>query len=368
MGTSARIMKLVGTFSLFGAACALSAAHDAEWLAWKHQNKVSFTQTEEISRYATFQKARHFVSLHNERAAKGQETYTVGLNKFAAMDQAEFGEKYLSHEYEYGEKSLVMEYQCPEVFASSGAATPSEISYVAGQSTDVRVTTIKDQGSCGSCWSFGAGAAIEAAVCGAGGEDCTSWQGVSTQQLVDCASYTPQTSQTNPLVIDLNPYDNHGCGGGFPFNAIRYVVLNGGIDNWVDYPYVSGTTQTEGDCAYDASSALVNPVSSCGSAASGDEAQLAEAVSQKGPHAIGIDASGLGFQLYSGGVYNSNTCSSTRLNHAVAAVGFGSQSGAEYWQVKNSWGAAWGDSGYILIARNTGNMCGVATDTCYAIA
>merc|ERR1712110_117869 len=125
MGTSARIMKLVGTFSLFGAACALSAAHDAEWLAWKHQNKVSFTQTEEISRYATFQKARHFVNLHNERAAKGQETYTVGLNKFAAMDQAEFGEKYLSHEYEYGEKSLVMESRARR--CSPRAAPPLQV-------------------------------------------------------------------------------------------------------------------------------------------------------------------------------------------------------------------------------------------------
>merc|ERR1712071_492549 len=63
------------------------------------------------------------------------------------------------------------------------------------------------------------------------------------------------------------------------------------------------------------------------------------------------------FQLYSGGVYTSNTCSSSRLNHAVTCVGYGSLSGTAYWTVKNSWGTGWGDNGYILMQRNYNNMC-----------
>merc|ERR1719219_1921509 len=114
---------------------------------------------------------------------------------------------------------------------------------------------VKDQGQCGSCWTFGTGAAIEGALCGAGAQDCNTWQGVSTQQLVDCCSYTPQTSQSNPLVNNLNPYDSHGCSGGWMSNAMRCVIMQGGIQNWADYGYTSGTTGLENDCAYDDSMA-----------------------------------------------------------------------------------------------------------------
>merc|ERR1712173_288140 len=89
---------------------------------------------------------------------------------------------------------------------------------------------------------------------------------------------------------------------------------------------------------------------------------------QVGVLTIAIDAGALGFQLYSGGVYSSTTCSSTRLNHAVTLVGYGRYlDGQNYWEVKNSWGTGWGMGGYILMARDQGNMCGVATDTQYAI-
>jgi len=93
------------------------------------------------------------------------------------------------------------------------------------------------------------------------------------------------------------------------------------------------------------------------------------ALSQVGAVGIAIDAGGVGFQLYSSGVYTSSTCSSTRLNHAVTAVGYGADAnGTPYWTVKNSWGTAWGDQGYILMRRNYNNMCGVAATPAYAIA
>merc|ERR1712117_549783 len=86
----------------------------------------------------------------------------------------------------------------------------------------------------------------------------------------------------------------------------------------------------------------------------GDENAMKQALAQKGPMSVAIDASGRAFSLYSGGVYTSDTCSSTRLNHAVTGTG--------YWEIKNSWGTGWGIEGYVLIARDAGNMCGVASE------
>jgi cathepsin L len=102
---------------------------------------------------------------------------------------------------------------------------------------------------------------------------------------------------------------------------------------------------------------------------SGNEDKLKEALATVGPVAVAIDASHESFQFYSQGVYYEPQCDSTQLDHGVLAVGYGTDdaSGQDYWLIKNSWGTVWGDQGYVKIARNRDNHCGVATQASFPL-
>merc|ERR1711998_580935 len=94
--------------------------------------------------------------------------------------------------------------------------------------------------------------------------------------------------------------------------------------------------------------------------------QMMAAVAQQ-PVSVAIEADQSGFQFYKSGVF-SGTCG-TNLDHGVLVVGYGTDSGKDYWKVKNSWGATWGQSGYILMEKtDTGaGMCGVAKQASYPV-
>ncbi|XP_049660142.1 cathepsin K isoform X3 [Accipiter gentilis] len=92
----------------------------------------------------------------------------------------------------------------------------------------------------------------------------------------------------------------------------------------------------------------------------GNEKALKRAVARIGPVSVGIDASLPSFQFYSRGVYYDESCNAENINHAVLAVGYGTQKGTKHWIIKNSWGEEWGNKGYVLLARNMNNACGIA--------
>merc|ERR1712133_182718 len=161
------------------------------------------------------------------------------------------------------------------------------------------------------------------------------------QQLIDCSTA------------------NSGCGGGLEYDGWAYVKKCGGLDTEESYPYEA----RDGRCRFD-SSRVGATCTGFKKLPEGDESALQNAVANVGPIAIGIDAES-SFQFYESGVLIARDCSTYRLNHSVLAVGYGTENGQDYWLVKNSWGKSFGESGYIKMARNHNNMCGVASDASY---
>ena len=197
---------------------------------------------------------------------------------------------------------------------------------------------VKDQGSCGSCWTFSTTGAVEAHHFLATGENVS----LAPQQLVDCAG----------------AFDNAGCNGGLPSHAFEYLHYFGGQMLEADYPY----TAKDGKCVADAAKAAAT-VSSQVNITFEDEDMLVDAVGRFGPVSVAFQVAS-DFQHYSGGVYTSTVCGSgpEDVNHAVLAVGYDhdAESGLDYWIVKNSWGTEWGvENGYFFMERGS-NMCGVA--------
>jgi cathepsin L len=144
-------------------------------------------------------------------------------------------------------------------------------------------------------------------------------------------------------------------------NAFKYVIANKGIDTEASYPY---TASGPNSCRFNPAN-VGDTISSYHDVTRGSESALQTAVTQQ-PISVAIDAGHNSFQLYKSGVYYESACSTTQLDHGVLAVGYGTAAnGDAYWVVKNSWGASWGMSGYIQMAKGRNNNCGIATSASY---
>jgi cathepsin L len=209
---------------------------------------------------------------------------------------------------------------------------------------------IVNAGSCGAGWAFAAAAATESANYLKGGRRLVP---LSEQNLIDCSSG--------------RPYGNSGCSGGSADTAFEYIINNRGVDTEASYPYQAAL----GVCRYNATNAGGSVVNYT-QISSGDDNALLQAVAAQ-PVAVGFDASDPAFRWYSGGVYGGGACSTTHLNHAMAVVGWGVEVASTYhltyWTVKNSWGAGWGERGFVRVARGSdSNTCGIATAASYPSA
>ncbi|XP_054277766.1 procathepsin L-like isoform X3 [Macrosteles quadrilineatus] len=330
-------MKLLLLFALV----ALGYSHhitfpeedEAQWELFKIEHeRVYGDEKEEYTRKEIFMNNLNFIREHNKKYERGEVTFTVGVNQFADMTNEEFRQR-------------MNGFRMPEDYQSSGAKFEIDEYLEAPKTVDWRkkgaVTPIKDQGQCGSCWAFSATGSLE----GQTYLKTKKLVSLSEQNLVDCSS----------------KQGNEGCNGGWMDYAFKYVKQNKGIDTEASYPY-----EAEDDsCRYKAK----NKGATCSGyvdVTTGSEKALQQAVAKIGPVSVAIDAGHNSFQLYKSGVYKEPSCSTTNLDHGVLAIGYGTaKKGGDYWLVKNSWGTSWGMKGYIMMARNHKNMCGIASKASY---
>lgn len=303
-----------------------------QFSAFKTNHSVVYAdEKEEAKRFEIFAKNLEFIKNHNEKANNGEHSFWLGVNKFADLTYEEFAARYLN--YRGAEKKPAPLLHNSAYFGD----LPTSVDW----REKGAVTGVKDQGSCGSCWAFSAVAGIEGANFLKNGKLVS----LSEQNLVDCAK------------DDVD----QGCNGGLMDHAFTYVINNKGIDTESSYPYKGA----DGSCAFK-SSDVGATISSFVDVESGNEKALATAVALQ-PVSVAIDAS-IFLQLYFGGVFDIGLlCSSSadKLNHGVTAVGYGTGS-KDFWIIKNSWGAGWGEKGYFRMARGK-NLCGVATQASYVV-
>lgn len=304
-----------------------------QWLDFQTtHNKYYKNLDEHNSRFRVFMDNVDKINRHNAL----ELSWTMGVTPFADMTAEEFK----------NHTSCMMPRKTPNpirTFETSDVA--DSVDWVA----QGKVTPVKNQAQCGSCWAFSTTGCVESRTAIATGQLVS----LSEQELVDC-------SQSD---------GNQGCNGGLMDDGFKYVMQNHGLCSEADYPYVAKTQRLNCRSGKNKCQSRNDPINSYQDVTSDDEDQLKAAVSE-GPVSIAIEADQESFQLYKGGVF-SGRCGK-RLDHGVLVVGYGTDNGEDFWKVKNSWGDKWGEEGYIRLCRNChknggAGQCGIASQPSFAV-
>lgn len=292
-----------------------------QWLT--HHNQTSNNVDHYIHMLYNYAANDDFIT-HN---LESNLPYTLEHNRFSHLNSAEFS-RYLNTGVRIPEPNTDQDddhyFELDEVYL------PVSVDWT----TQGAVTGVKDQGNCGSCWSFSATGALEGAY---------------------KIKYGTLISFSEQNLVSCDKIDS-ACNGGLMDNAFTWTKSNGGLCTESGYPYTSGTTGQKGTCITTCSKNVnVAPKSYTDVAKNSDSALMTAIANQ--PVSIAIQANQPDFQLYKSGVLT-GTCGSN-LDHGVLAVGYGTWTdGTDYYKVKNSWGTGWGMGGYILIQRGKNQQCG----------
>jgi len=320
-------VAVVASAKLYG-----EQAYQSSFTQWMVRHEKTYDATNMFARYNTYKRNLDLIDAHN---AIGNATYTLAMNHLGDLTRAEYrallGLKPSLRSPAHFDNTLET-----EKALSVGAPVAASVDWRMKKA----VTPVKNQGSCGSCWSFATTGVIEGALAVSTG----SLVSLSEQQLIDCSSNAK--------------YDNQGCNGGLMDNAFQYLLVAGGITTEALYPYMSVQSKCRTKMP-----AFTAKIASFVDVPPQREDRLAEAANL-GPVAVAVEADSEAFQFYSSGVFNDQSCG-TALDHAVLLVGYGTDARAgDYWIIKNSWGPQWGDKGYIRLQKGN-NMCGVSLAPSY---
>lgn len=288
------------------------------------QEYVAFYGKSYPNKEAEHRAFKNYLHSHKRVVAKNanQNSTVHGLTKFADLSPAEFKQRILM-------KTLHANYE-RKVKRDQEQNPTQAIDWVARGAT----SPVKNQLQCGSCWTFSATETIESANIIAKKISTSKW--LAPQQIVDCDT------------------GGSGCEGGWPSQAMQFIIQSGGQDTESTYPY----TGEDGTCA--SAQATVGATISSVVPVAQDEPTMYQDL-QIMPLSICADASA--WQDYSSGILTADQCT-TNIDHAIQLTGYNPSQGG-YWIVRNSWGADWGLNGFIWLQYGQ-DTCGITSYVAYA--
>ncbi|CAH1391941.1 unnamed protein product [Nezara viridula] len=302
-------------------------------LAKKQHGKSYHSTEEEHLRMNIFAHHLKMIEEHNAKFEAGLVTYSLAMNHFGDMLPEEVPQ------LGFDTTGEMMQEPSFTFLPPANVEIPESIDWRQLGA----VTPVKSQGSCGSCWAFSSTGAVEGQLFRKTGKLVS----LSEQQLIDCSG----------------SYHNTGCDGGRIYSSFTYLMDAEGLEKEDSYPYEA----LNGTCRYNKDKVVPGTkLKAYTNIRYRDDDALKAAVATVGPISVGVSANHDHFRFYKGGVFNGDTCK-YMIDHAILLVGYGSENGEEYWLVKNSWGAAWGEGGYIRFKRSIKNICSISSMASYPV-
>lgn len=308
---------------LFSAVAQASSSYEVQFAEWQGQFPDSHGSLD------VFKLNMETIEKHNSLPHK---TYTLGVNQFTGITHEEFLSTFVSSPVEAKKQhDYVRSHPNTEISLDNVA---DDIDWT----TKGVVGPIQNQGMCGGCWAFSVAGSVEGAYAIKNGK----FQGVSVQQQIDCDRAHKQL----------------GCGGGFVEFALDWH------EQWnscsiESYPFIGGNWSQKNfqpcqakNCTILPDSKIVSVGDNRAHAGDQDDSYILKMLNM-GPVTITVDAHAEFWTSYKSGIVMGANCTWDQMDHGVLLVGAGTTTdGIKYWKVKNSWGAKWGEDGFIRLQRS----------------
>lgn len=302
---------------------------DSEFQAFLSHHGKQYSGEEYSKRFEIFRDNLSFIRIHNAQA----KDWILGVNQFADLSFTEFKARYTPLEFTDKKIKKISEIQV------GVEGIPSSVDWRAKGA----VSPVKNEGACfGGSYAFSGVGAIEG-IWNITGNPLVV---LSEQEILDCSG---------------GSYGNAGCKFGIMDNVFEYVIAKG-ITSDSNYPFKASS----GTCNGGDVTKIVAEISDYQDVQEKNSTALLIAASQQ-PVSVAVQADQTSWQFYKGGVVTNNC--GNNPDHAVLIVGYSTVKNPNYWILKNSWGADWGEQGYIRIGiKGEDGLCGINLHPSYPVA